>query len=112
MRGPECNGRAGKFSAGGVCGKVFGAPWGRERSGRRRLRGGHRRSKSEGQKGISIGFVKLGRRPIRSDDPKASQYGTSPSGTFRPLSVLVPLHIKSGLIAHCLAGSEDTRHVP
>ena len=69
-------------------------------------------SKSRPQKGISIGFVKLGRRPIRSDDPKASQYGTSPSGTFRPLSVLVPLHIKSGRIAHFLAGSEDARHVP
>lgn len=46
--------------------KSFRSPSGRERSGRRRLRGGHRRSKSEGQKGISIGFVKHGRRPFCS----------------------------------------------
>ena len=31
--------------------KSLRSPSGRERSGRRRLRGGHRRSKSEGQKG-------------------------------------------------------------
>lgn len=38
-----------------------------------RLRAGHRRSKSEGQKGISIGFVKHGCRPFLSSARHATR---------------------------------------
>lgn len=56
--------------------KSFWSPSGRERSGRRRLRGGHRRSKSEGQKGKTRIFF-TGRSAAEFDSVDARRVARS-----------------------------------
>lgn len=56
--------------------KSLRSPSGRERSGRRRLRGGHRRSKSEGQKGKQELFSQ--------DGAQRSSIRWTPAGWPRP----------------------------